>query len=471
MRTIAIHTKTSEKVGLVIDNGQLIEYMATRPEASQLSGSIFKGTVKTIHKSMQAAFVDIGESRQAFLKKELIPWGRKTIENSITEGQSLYVQVTKEPIDSKGAQVTADLTLPGLFTIYQPYGKKVSVSRKIEKHQAAHLKEQVSNFLEEGEGAILRTNAADTDLSLIKGELKRLKSEWNSLNDRKKPGVMWRDDVLLNQLIRKYANGSDEVVVDDSEISQFLKKRFPYMENKIKWRKNMAQYTNHSINELQDLLTKRTITTDEGVQLVFDKTEAMTVVDVNSHRYMDRSLSSDDPLKVNKRAASEIAKQVRLRNESGMILIDFISMKSSAHNQELLQWLRQEIKKDPITCKVHGMTKLGLVEMTRTRQLPSVHAQLLQLPETKYNLPTLWYRLERYLMSQEHQEAVLVSVSPDLYNLKKQLLLEPISSKIPQELFVRQNDHLTGWQIELEGSLDIIREAAHRRGYNVDKLF
>ncbi|GGF06856.1 hypothetical protein GCM10010954_01650 [Halobacillus andaensis] len=471
MRTIAIHTKTSEKVGLVIDNGQLIEYVATRPQAFQLSGSIFKGTVKTIHKGMQAAFVDIGEAKHAFLKKELIPWGRKTIEKSITEGQSLYVQVTKEPTGNKGAQVTADLTLPGLFTIYQPFGKKVSVSRKIEKQQAAHLKEQVSNLLEDGEGAILRTNAAEADISLIKGELKRLKDEWTSFIDRKKPGLIWMDDVLLNQLLRKYACDSHEVVVDQSEDSQLLKKRFPFLENKIKWMKNLEQYTNHSINELQDRLTKRTITTDKGVQLVFDKTEAMTVVDVNSHRFMDRSLSNGDTLKINKRAATEIAKQVRLRNESGMILIDFISMKSSAHNEELVQWLRQEIKKDPIASKVHGMTKLGLVEMTRTRQLPSLHAQMLKLPEAEYNLSTLWYRLERYLMSQDHQEAVLLTVSSELYNIKKQLLSEPISSKIPQELFVRQNDNLTGWQIELEGSLDIVREAAQSRGYNVDKLF
>ncbi|WP_101844448.1 ribonuclease E/G [Halobacillus sp. Marseille-P3879] len=471
MRTIALHTQTPEKIGLVMNHSRLIEYTAARPEAALLSGSIYKGKVQSIHKGMQAAFVDIGEQKHAFLKKELIPWCSTSIEQSITEGREVIVQVTKEPAGNKGAQVTADPAVPGLYIIYQPFGNNVAISRKIEKNKGFKLKSEIEAVLKGCEGAILRTNAAGVEISQVVEELERLRRNWNSLKIPKKPGIIWEDDVILNQFIRTYGGSSDEILVDDVEVSQLIKCRFPSLAGRVQWRNNLEHDIGHTINELQDKLVQRTVTTAKGVQLIIDPTEAMIVIDVNSHRYAGRSLSNTEALKVNQHAATEIARLIRLRNYSGMILIDFISMRNPSHKEQLLSFLKKETANDPVVTKVHGITKLGIVELTRTRRLPSVNEQLLSSPGITYNIDTQSYRLERYLRNNSHVEAVLLRVSSELYDRKKQLRLEPISSKIPQELFVKRDDYITGWQIELEGSLDIVKEAAELRGHAVDNLF
>ncbi|MCP3025543.1 ribonuclease E/G [Halobacillus sp. A5] len=471
MRTLAVHTRTSEKVGLVIDHGRVTEYTAARPEAPLLSGSIYKGIVQSIHKGLQAAFVDIGEGKNAFLRKDSIPWCKESIEQTITEGQYLYAQVIKEPTGNKGAQLSLDLTIPGFSVIYQPFGSRISVSKKIDKQLGIQLKYDIEGVLEKGEGAILRTTASQTNAEEVAQELTMLKKEWSSCMKSDKPGLIWSDEVILNQFIRKHGAECDLVLVDSAEVSQTLKRRYPSLLNKIQWRKNLENDTHQLVNELQDQLIKRTVTTNKGVQLIFDSTEAMTVIDVNSHQYMDKSFSSAEALKINKHAAVEIARQVRLRNYSGMILIDFISMKRNDHNEKLIDWLRKETSRDSVYTKVHGVTKLGLMEVTRTRQLPSVNEQMLRFIEQEYNIPSHWYRLERYLMNNDQHEAVLLKVNTDLYDWKKQLRLEPVSSKIPQELFVKRDEHITGWQIELEGSLDIVKDAAENRGHAVDNLF
>ncbi|MFC7321017.1 ribonuclease E/G [Halobacillus campisalis] len=471
MRTLALHTKTSELIALFIEQGDVIEYTAVRPDAFQLSGSIFKGTVKNIHKGMQAAFVDIGERQHAFLKKTEIPWCNGSIEQILTEGQSIYVQATKEPIGDKGAQVSADLTFPGLYLVYRPFGKRISISKKVAKDHAETLREVMTSMLTDAEGAIMRTSSKDTGANIMKDELSTLREVWKQIPEANKPGKVWEDLIIPDQFIRKYAHSVNEIVVDTSEMSVLLKAKYPSLEGKIRWEKSLENYTNHSVNEIQNKLSQREVTTFKGVQLIIDRTEAMMVIDVNSHQYKEKAMSRKEILTVNKLAAEEVLKQVRLRNLSGMILVDFISMNILSEEQQLLKYMKKIAQADPVKTLIHGMTKLGIVEMTRTRQWYPVCDQLLARPERRYDLHTQWYRLERFLFENRQQEAVLVAVHPELYDIKKQLHSEPISSKIPQELFVRQDHSIPGWQIELEGSLDMITAAIQRRVYHVDNLF
>ncbi|MFC7060769.1 ribonuclease E/G [Halobacillus seohaensis] len=471
MKTIALHTKMSEMIGLVIEDHQVIEYLAIRPEAEKLAGSIYSGIVRTIHKGMQAAFVDIGTEKHAFLKKDTIPWCNGGIEHSITEGQTIIVQVTKESIGEKGAQVSADPTIPGIFSIYQPFGKRISVSRKIEKERAKKIKNEVAKLLVGEEGSIIRTGASGGDLSTIEEEIIVLREKWRNMKQDKPIGLLWEDQILPDQLIRKYASSCDEIVVDTSLQSQEIKINYPSLRHKVRWVKQIEDYTKVSINLLQDHMTQRRITTDKGVQLVIDMTEAMIVIDVNSFKFKQKALSNEEAFEINKLAANEVARQLKLRNLSGMILVDFISMKSHSLDKQLVQWLGKQVSKDPIKTVVHGVTKLGIIEITRTRQRPSVMDQLLSIQKVNYNLSTQLYRLERELLVNVHNEAVLLVVSPELYDFKKQLHSGTISSRISKELFVRQDPKITDWQIELEGSLDMITAAIQRREYHVDNLF
>ncbi len=475
MRTIAVQTQTSEQVGIVIENDEIIEYISTRPKVKTLSGSIYLGKVGQVNKDLQAAFIDIGEERKGFLRRESIPWAHAPIESTLTEGQSLIVQVIKEPLGVKGAQLSADITVPGLLVIYQPFGKRVSVSKKMDSVQAGKLKSLVNEQLRSEEGVIVRTAAANVSATIILNEINQLRSQWESLMLREstaKIRKMVDDPILPDQLIRKHPlSRVKEIVVDNSQLSQSIKNRYPLLAEKVKWVKTVSSYTGKSINEVQSQLIQPVVRTEQGMELIIEHTEAMTVIDVNSYKYKQKSLSSFQKLEMNKEAAKEVAKQIQLRNISGMILIDFISMQEAKHEKELLRYMKTVVKKDPVVVTVLGMTKLGLMEMTRKRTWTNIIGELRVSQSPAFSEDTLLFRLERELFENIQSEAVLIAISPSLYERKKQLLSNDISSKIPQELFVRMASEVPGWQIELEGSLTMIREAIKRRGYHVDNLF
>ncbi|WLR46140.1 ribonuclease E/G [Halobacillus litoralis] len=226
-----------------------------------------------------------------------------------------------------------------------------------------------------------------------------------------------------------------------------------------------------SLARLQEQLINPLVELNNGISLVIEETEAMTVIDVNSHKMKGRSFSNSQALDVNRAAAKEIQKQIRLRNLSGIILIDFISMKNENKEKQIVSEMRDLVKKDPTKTNVFGMTKLGLLELTRKKENASLPSLLTNPREVNFTDETAVYRLERELLRKREAEALMIAVHPKFMDCKKRLLSEPISSKIPQELFVRQDADICGYQIELEGSLDMIREAVQRRGYHVDNLF
>ncbi|MFD2926104.1 ribonuclease E/G [Halobacillus naozhouensis] len=475
MKTIAVQTQTSEQVGIVIENNEIVEYISTRPKVKTLSGSIYLGKVSQINKGLQAAFIDFGEERKGFLRKEAIPWANASIERTLTEGQLLVVQVTKEPLGEKGAQLSADITIPGLLVIYQPFGKRVSVSKKMDSVQAGELKSLLNEQLHSDEGVIIRTAAAIVSVTTIMNEINQLRKQWKELlphESAAKISKILEDPILPDQLIRKHPLSQvQEIILDDSQLSQSIKNRYPVLAEKVKWVKSISGYTGKSINEVQSQLIEPVARTEQGMELIIEHTEAMTVIDINSHKYKQKTLSSSHKLEMNKEAAKEVAKQIQLRNISGMILVDFISMQEKKHEKELLRFMNTAVKKDPVVVTIVGMTKLGLMEITRKRNWTNVIRELTAQQTPSFSKDTLLFRLERELLESVQSESALVAISPSLYELKKQLLSYDISSKIPQELFVRTDPEVTGWQIELEGSLTMIREAIKRRGYHVDNLF
>ncbi|WP_176140652.1 ribonuclease E/G [Halobacillus salinus] len=471
MRTITLHTQSTEQIGIVEENGQVVEVVFDRPGESARIGSIYKGKVIKVHAGMQAAFVDIGYEKNAFLRKDAVPWAKDKIESSLTEGESLYVQVLKEPFDDKGAQVSADVTIPGLYTVYQPFGTSVSVSRKIDFEQGKQLKEMLSQVLEGTEGAIIRTAATEVEVSVIQEEMETLKKLWTALPVPKKPQCVWEDRLVPDQLLRKFpVHTIKQIGVDDVQVANKLRARFPGASSLIEWKKQGGSLP---ISQWQDALTSRRVALDGGGELIIDRTEAMTVFDVNSAEYQSNKTGKSHTYEVNKQAAVEIARQIRLRNLSGIIVVDFISMQDVSLEKKLVQHMKKQVASDPVKTSIYGITKLGLMEVTRRRDRNNV-MDLLTEPESRiYTTDTKVYRLERDLLGLEasSSEAVLLAVHPDLYEAKKRLLSQAISSKIPQELFVRQDAAILDYQIELEGSEDMVREAIMNREYCVDNLF
>ncbi|WP_226583364.1 ribonuclease E/G [Halobacillus litoralis] len=477
MRKLVIHTKTSEKTGLVLEQGNIQEYVIDRPGVKTLTGSIFWAKVVRIDKGLQAAFVDIGGNQHAFLRKETIPWCKDTIESAVKIGEMIYVQIIKEPVGHKGAQVTADITLPGLYCVYQPFGGEVSVSRKLGSEARENVQVFMKTLLHEQEGAIVRTAAEEAGDSQLKEELILLQETWEMIQRerKKKPAIVWSEPLLPDQFIRKFPVSTiEDIVIDDAQVARDVKRRFPSLSGCIQWDKEVSKHLPVSVSSLQEQLASPKVELENGVELVIEQTEAMTVIDVNSHRFQGGQFSQSQAFKVNQSAAVEIQRQIRLRNLSGIIIIDFINIKDPEKEKQLVSDWRRLLRKDPVQTTVLGMTRLGFLEMTRKREGVSPLYNLTQKQPPVWSVETSVFRLERELMERSHgihSEAVLVAVHPAVADLKKQLLSSPISSKIPQELFVRKDPDVLDYQIELEGSLDMIREAVQRRGYHVDNLF
>ncbi|MGP4074541.1 ribonuclease E/G [Halobacillus sp. K22] len=477
MREIIFHTNTSEKTGVLIENNHINEYVIDRPGVQTLTGAIFVGRVEHIDRGLQAAFIDIGEGIRAFLRKPAIPWAKESIQTTVKEGEYLYIQVIKEPTGNKGPQVSADITIPGLYTIYQPYGGKTSISKKLTPASTAQLQSELEGSLSSEEGCIIRTAASEVKPEQVLRELEGLKEQWRELATqplKKPPRLLWKDEIIPNQLIRKFpVNSMDAIVIDGVEASERLKKIYPSLRDKISWNPKRTNEAARAVQELQMELINSRLEIEGGIEIVIERTEAMTVVDVNSYKYKGKTFTNSQTLDVNRQAGKEILRQLRLRNISGIIMVDFISMKDQSAAEKLVNEMKKVAKQDLVKTQVLGMTRLGLMEITRKNEWISPVHLLQEKQGSEFSIETAVFRLERELLFGvgRNQEAILLSINPQFKIVKKQLLSGCISSKIPQELFVREDPNVSHYQIELEGSVDMVREVIYKRGYHVDNVF
>ncbi|UOQ46255.1 ribonuclease E/G [Halobacillus salinarum] len=472
MKTLVLHTKPAEKSGVVLENRQITEYMFERPRDTFLSGSIFLGQVQKIMKELGAAFIDFGSAKNGFLKESQIPWSTGKIEQAITEGQMLAVQVIKETSGEKGAQLTADITVPGLYLVYQPFGRTISISKNIQEPRRSDLKLAVEASRTGDEGVIIRTAAEKAVHEELLSELSMLKETWQTIDKKNNP--ILQDPMLPDQFIRKYPfTDIHEIIIDDIDVVQYVKRRYPALAERIRWDKKAEEQLPLSINELQARILQNEVPVAGGAQLIIEETEAMVVIDVNSSSHVKRAMANSQAFEVNAAAAEEAARQIKLRNLSGIIMIDFISMKSKKLEQKLIHYMKKHLAEDAVPATIYGMTKLGIMEISRKRQWMCPPKLLRANRKPKLNFPSVIFQMERELLAKSGNgsEAVLVAVHPDLLNEKKQLISEPFSSKISQDLFVREDASVSTYQIELEGSQELVNSAIKHRSYNVDNLF
>ncbi|MFP7493502.1 ribonuclease E/G [Terribacillus saccharophilus] len=416
MLSLYILTKGTEKIALTAKKGQVQEVFLDRPGMDSKVGNIYKGVVRHVDQGLQAAFVDFGEERQGFLQRQEITACKQDpalrIEQAIKEGQSLFVQVQKDAYANKGAKLTAIITIPGQALVYLPNGNYVAVSKKIPEERAEEWKKRMSERLKDKEGVIVRTEADKFSAEDLTAELVRLRGKWEALSAdaTAAPVEVFRDALIPNQLFRRFtADTINEIIVDDGFQSKQLRQQFPDLAEKVRWEKDVDSLLPQPLSTLWAQLIAPVMKIDRGITLHIDQTEALTVIDVNSAGYAGHSDKQQTAVMVNQLAAKAIAREIRLRNLAGIILIDFVSMKRPDQQRAVLQTFRQALLSDTQRTEIHGFTKLGILEMSRKRERPSLMEQLQAPVSRKLSLETLCFQLEREMSSLSADRTYMLS--------------------------------------------------------------
>lgn len=388
---ILINVTPPETRVAVVENGVLQELIIERSRQRGLVGNIYKGEVCRVLPGMQAAFVDIGLSRAAFLHlsdlctKDLEKKGSANIESYLHEGQHIVVQVTKDPIGTKGARLTTEISIPSRYQVYMPYANNCGVSQRIEcDAERARLRACLESFREKNQcgGFIARTAAECVEEAVLYSDMTFLLKLWktisDSINSAQPKQFIHKDLPLSVRTLRDlYKEGIERVRVDSKEtylkLVEFAKTFVPDIVDVIEhYTGECPVFDIYSVEEEIQRALDRKVMLKSGGHLVFDQTEAMTTVDVNTGSYVGGRNLEETIFKTNLEAAQTISRQLRLRNLGGIIIIDFIDMQSHEHRKQVLQALERHLEKDNAKTKITEVSTLGLVEMTRKRTRESL---------------------------------------------------------------------------------------------------
>ncbi|THF83804.1 Rne/Rng family ribonuclease [Cohnella fermenti] len=395
MKQLFVHCTRNATHSALMEDGRLAEYNVEKSEGTSLVGNLYIGRIVNVLPGMQAAFVDIGLPKNAFLyvddalhpHLDKQPKEKPSIAELLSPGDEHIVQVMKEPLGGKGARVTTHYSLPGRWLVYMPHADYVGVSKKIEQeHERGRLKSLAEQLREPGEGMILRTNAEGASEDALLEDLTALREAWQDILARSvglsAPVELHRDFGLVQRLVRDvFTPDTEELVIDDEhacrEATAYLKRTAPDLAERIRLYKESAPlYDKMGINEQLDKAFKPRIWLGSGGYLVWDQTEALTVIDVNTGKYTGEVDLEETVFRTNLEAAEEIARLLRLRDVGGIIIVDFIDMETEEHRQLVVQQLEITMKRDRTKCQVLGWTRLGLLEITRKKARANVESYL-----------------------------------------------------------------------------------------------
>ena len=377
----------------VLENKVLVEMYIERAPSQRLVGSIYKGRVENVLPGMQAAFVDIGLEKNAFLYVEDAMPSRPlesadstalgyNICDILKQGQEIIVQIVKEPIGSKGARITTHITLPGRYLVLMPNVDYVGISRRIENEkERERLREMVSQIKPANMGIIVRTVAVGVEVEELHWDINMLTGLWtkiaNQTQNTPAPNLLHRDLELVQRILRDiFTEDVDRLIIDSydeyQKILDLLDGVDYHLKGKVFFIDNVNLFEENNINQEIGNILKNTVWLKCGGYIVIDQAEALTAIDVNTGKYVGSTNLEDTVLKTNLDAAVEIARQLRLRNIGGIIIVDFIDMGKEEHQQQVLSVFEEEISKDKTKTNLLGITQLGLVEMTRKKVRPSL---------------------------------------------------------------------------------------------------
>lgn len=355
MKKILISQKLGSMVAVVVEDS---EVSAIYNDGLRLVGNIYKSRVCNVLPGMQAAFVDIGRDKNSFLQFNA--------KQSLAVGQSVLIQIDKDEVGLKGARATFNISLPGRLLIFLPTVGYVSVSNKIHGDERLRLHQLAKRLRPKGTGLIVRTAAQGCSEETLLDELARLQELWARTlerNDKRKaPALLYDANDLIDKLLRNEFTTDTELIVDNLK----LYRRLTELVSNVKHYEGSTQmFEAFGLTQELAKLNQRELSLPSGGQIVIDKTEALTAIDVNTGKFIGQDDFSATILKTNLEAAELILKQLRLRDIGGIIVVDFIDMDSLAHKQTLMNFLRERAALDRNRTKIVDMTPLGLVEITR----------------------------------------------------------------------------------------------------------
>ena len=384
-RTMVVREKDNRIQIGVLEDGMLVEHYVAESQGGSLIGNVYLGKVQNVLPSMEAAFVDIGRGRNAVLYSGEVDWEAaetgnqpRRIELALKSGDQVLVQVTKDPVGQKGARLTSQVSLPGRFLVYVPGGNMSGISRKLPEGERQRLKQILKHALPEDAGVIVRTAAEGASEEQLIHDVERLKAQWESINEKvangKAPMPLHSEPDLLVKIIRDVFNEDFQklVISGDSAfttISEYLASVAPELVERL------SAYTSQEdifdFYRIGDQIVKaldRKVYLPSGGSLVIDRTEAMTVVDVNTGKFIGSGGNLEETVtKNNLEAAEELVRQLRLRDIGGIIVVDFIDMIQESNQEMVRRRLLECLSRDRTKNQVGEVTSLGLVQMTRKK--------------------------------------------------------------------------------------------------------
>lgn len=477
----------------LLEDGKVVEIYFERPLHQGLVGNIYKGVVENVLPGMQAAFVNIGEERNAFYYVDEVPQpggeeakeGKLPIQRLLRVKDEVLVQVMKESFGSKGARLTGQITLPGRYLVLMPGLNYVGVSRRIvSQEERERLKKEMENLHPPNMGVIVRTAAEGADTNSLKNDLQNLLHIWQKINNQfpkvKAPALLYRDPALIYRIVRDLFNDHVvQLIIDNKEqynkIMEHLDCFSPHLkERMVYYDKRQPIFEHFAIEEEIERSLSRMVWLKCGGYLVFDETEALTAIDVNTGKYTGKSNLEETILKTNLEAVEEIARQIRLRDIGGIIIIDFIDMHLPENRQLVLEKLKQEMNKDRTKSQVLGITSLGLVEVSRKKVKQGLSAVMMQPcpychgKGKTLSLEAVSSKVERELkqiLLHEDVEAILVEMNSEVAALligSGGTYLKKLEASTGKNIFIRGSDnlHVEKYNILMTGDMQEVARYA-----------
>jgi ribonuclease E len=384
-RVMAVRQEGDRTQIAVLEDGVLVEHYVTRGSNSSMVGNVYLGRVQNVLPSMEAAFVDIGRGRNAVLYAGEVNWDAaslegqpKRIEFALKSGDPVLVQVTKDPVGQKGARLTSQISLPGRFLVYVPDGSMTGISRKLPDSERSRLKSILKRVMPENAGVIVRTASEGAPEDALEQDILRLKAQWEDISAKAKSSnsatLLYSEPDLAIKVVRDIFNEDvNQLVISGGDgydaISEYVTAVAPDLSTRIeRWVGTEDLFSHYRVDEQLMKALDRKVYLPSGGSLVIDRTEAMTVVDVNTGKFTGQGGNLEQTVtRNNLEAAEEIVRQLRLRDIGGIIVVDFIDMVLESNRDLVLRRLVECLGRDRTKHQVAEVTSLGLVQMTRKR--------------------------------------------------------------------------------------------------------
>jgi ribonuclease G len=500
---IFVNSSPQESRIAIIEDGLLAEFLIERKEEMGIAGNIYKGKVSRVLPGMQAAFVDIGMEKAAFLHAsdfssvpedvqligapgedveieapppKRVSHRRLPLEKQLSRDEAILVQVAKDPLGTKGARVTSHISLPGRYMVFMPGTKHIGISRRIESdEERKRLKEIAGSLLTGDGGFILRTASEGRSKREIQRDLRFLTRLWRRLQKRAEgavaPSLIHQDLDLIARSIRDFFTpDTEQLVIDSSKdyrrVVDFVGQFMPRLKSKIVLYSGAESlFERHGIEEKIERALDRRVWLRSGGYIIIERTEALTAIDVNTGRFVGKRNQEETIVKTNLEAAQEVVRQLRLRNVGGIIIIDFIDMEKESDRKKVYDALKDALKKDKARTNILKISELGLVEMTRQRTRESLENQLLSpCPHCDgrgriKSSVTVAYDLLRAIKKQqttvENGKNIVVRLHPDVANFlydEKNNSLENLEREINRRIIIKVSQELRHDQYEIAES-------------------